>query len=158
LRDDETNARVAAALEPRVVVNEDYLRLQWNDTSSAPRWNDIDFGIFFDAELRVGERVVGTSLGHVDWGRAVWKDWEDAPVEWVEGGREAFERAMAEPGTGEPMIVLRGDPRAAAEEYLRNPFTKPRAGCWAGEVVVPARQATQGPPGGVRSGQTTTGR
>ncbi len=142
VRGPEADGIVLRAVDPRLIRTEDgELFLGINDTSRAAVWGKVDFGIKFRAEVLVGSEVMARGESGPEWGRAVWKDWVEVPLEWV--SRKKVEAALArEPGS--VRLRITGARDLACAEYLRNPYNKPFARCWEGVLEVPARVL---PPG-----------
>lgn len=137
LKGPEHDRTVLAALRPRVVRLGDRLVMAFRERSSEAAWQGIDFGVFFTAELVCGE-VVARGEGFADWSLNAWEGELGARLAPV-GGADLSGLTGGAGGDG-LTLVIRGNPQRAGESYIAAPFRRPRAACWAGELVIPVER------------------
>ncbi len=129
--DAASNLAAQTALSPRIVLVDDKPTVLVRDRGNNPEWNAVGFAMEYTVQVQIGEEVIGRGKGRPEWGKTVWKDWDELDITWSPGAQERLRTQVAS-------IKVTGTGISDPMDYIRNPFNK-RAAYWMGEFTVPLK-------------------
>lgn len=129
--DAASNLAAQTALSPRIILVDDKPTVLVRDRGNNPEWNAVGFAMEYSIQVQIGEEVIGRGNSRSEWGKTVWKDWDELDITWSPGAQERLRTQVAS-------IKVTGTGVSDPMDYIRNPFNK-KAAYWMGEFTMPLK-------------------